>query len=166
MKPFSQLPSSLFQLSPEAPLQVTFRAARLSDLRALYEACFADRPLPQFGDGFRRSLEAQRAGQRLHLLALSQKNIVGSGQLVSYGHNVEIADLVVAPAFRGQGVGTALITTLSRVAAYAGYKAVEIGVMQENSRALTLYQRLGFVEDRHFTLGDSASVVVLRKTLR
>lgn len=144
---------------------VAFRPARLGDMKVLHEACFGDRPLAQFGDSFKRSLEAQRAGQRLHLLALAQRLPIATGQLIAYSNSVEIADLAVATAHRGKGLGTTLITVLSRVAVFADYDAVEIGVMKGNSRALALYHRLGFVNDREFSLTDSASVLVLRKPL-
>lgn len=78
---------------------------------------------------------------------------------------MEIADLAVSPAHRGKGVGTALIDALSRVARYAGYDSVEISVMRGNSRARALYERLGFVQDREFTIRGAASVIVLRKEL-
>jgi ribosomal protein S18 acetylase RimI-like enzyme len=63
-------------------------------------------------------------------------------------------------------VGTALIAVLTRIAAFAGFESVEICVMQENVRARALYERLGFVLDRSFSLTESATVAVLRKALR
>lgn len=134
-------------------------------MKSLHQSCFADRPLAQFRDSFRRALAAQRSGRSLTLLALSDGAPVASGQLVCYSSSVEIADLVVAPVHRGQGVGTALIDVLSRVARYAGYDSVEICVMRGNERARALYERLGFVQDREFTIRDEASVIVLRKEL-
>lgn len=135
----------------------------MSDLKALHQSCFADRPLPQFGDSFRRSLAAQGSGRSLYLVALDDDGPVASGQLVCYSSSVEIADLVVAPAHRGRGLGTALIEVLSAVARYAGHSSVEICVMRGNERARALYERLGFVQDREFTITDAASVIVLRK---
>jgi ribosomal protein S18 acetylase RimI-like enzyme len=83
-----------------------------------------------------------------------------------YGNNVEIADVAVAPDCRGRGVGTALITVLMRIAAFAGFESIEICVMQDNVRARALYERLGFIFDRSFSLTESATVAVLRKALR
>lgn len=163
---FNQLPPSLYTNPPTAPSWVTFRPARASDLKALHENCFADRPLTQFGDSFRRALAAQRSGRSLYLIALVGGAPIASGQVIRYSNSVEIADLVVAPDYRGQGLGTALIDVLSRVARYAGYDSVEICVMRGNSRARALYERLGFVHDRELTLTDAASVDVLRKELK
>ncbi|HZD10122.1 MAG TPA: GNAT family N-acetyltransferase [Candidatus Binatia bacterium] len=121
--------------------------------------------MAQFGESFRRSLEAQKAGSRLHLLALDGNRPVASGQLLGYSKSVEIADLAVAPGDRGKGLGTAVIAVLERVARYCGYDEVEICVMRGNHRALALYRRLGFVPDREFSLSETATVLVLQKAL-
>lgn len=119
--------------------------------------------MAQFGDSFRRALASQHSGRSLYLVALDGDAPVASGQLVCYSSSVEIADLVVAPPYRGQGLGTALVSVLSNVARRAGYDSVEICVMRGNNRARALYERLGFVHDREFTVTDAASVIVLRK---
>lgn len=102
----------------------------------------------------------------MHLVAVQDRQLIATGQLVAYGANAEIADLAVAPPFRGQGVGTALIKALLGIADFAGFDGVEICVMQENTRARALYERLGFVVDREFSLTESATVLVLHKSLR
>ena len=163
MSHFSDLPQFLFAPPPGCPPWVAFRPAREADLRLLHQSCFSERPLAQFRDSFYRSIEAQRRGQRLHLLALEGGLPTGAGQVIAYTSSVEIADLAVAPTHRGKGLGTALITILSQIAHYAGYGGVEIYVMRENERALALYRRLGFVEDRELTLTGTASVLVLYK---
>lgn len=137
----------------------------MADLGPLHRACFSERPLAQFGDAFRRSLARQRGGQSVHLVAVHDTEPVAAGQLSAYGANVEIADLAVAPAFRGQGVGTALINVLIGIADFAGFDSVEICVMQGNTRARELYERMGFVYDRDYSLTDKASVLVLRRSL-
>lgn len=165
MRDLNDLPRTLYLPPPETPRRVTFRVARSSDLRSLHQACFAERPLAQFGDGFRRALTVQRSGRCVYLVAEEAKRPIATGQLIVYGDNVEIADVAVAPDWRGRGVGTALITVLTRIATYAGFDSVEICVMQDNVRARALYERLGFVLDRSFTLTESATVAVLRKAL-
>lgn len=166
MRDLSDLPSKLYLPPPEAPPRVSFRVARSSDLRSLHQACFAERSLPQFGEGFRRALAAQRNGRCIYLVAVEAKRPIAAGQLTVYGNNVEIADVAVAPDCRGRGVGTALITVLTRIASFAGFESVEICVMQGNVRARALYERLGFILDRSFSLTESATVTVLRKVLR
>lgn len=93
--------------------------------------------------------------------------IVGSGQLVTYRHQdkAEIADLSVATAHQGTGIGTALIDVLTKLAEHAGCPHLEIGVMAGNRRALALYRRLGFERVREISLPGDARVFLLRKEL-
>ena len=50
----------------------------------------------------------------------------------------------VLRAYWGQGVGRALLIEALRWAPSAGISRVELFVMRENSRAIALYERLGF----------------------
>ncbi|MCZ7546305.1 MAG: GNAT family N-acetyltransferase [Anaerolineae bacterium] len=87
---------------------------------------------------------------------------VGFGLLTLWPHAAEVSDLTVAPALRGQGIGTALLRHLERAARAMQAERLEIGVAARNTRALALYRRLGFVEDRQVEvdLGEGAEVVV------
>lgn len=164
-KSFDDIPAQAFIPGYKPDIKITIRRARSADMKPLHEACFPERSLAQFGDSFRRSLEAQENGKRVHLVALSGKEMVGSGQLVRFSDVAEIADLAVAPAYQGQGIGTALISVLEEIAFFAGYRDVEIGVMKANRQAVALYKRLGYMEERTLSIGDSAKVLVLRKSL-
>lgn len=56
---------------------------------------------------------------------------------------VHLHALIVAPNFRGQGIGTAALHTL--ITRYQGtHDAIELGVHESNPRARALYERLGF----------------------
>jgi ribosomal protein S18 acetylase RimI-like enzyme len=57
--------------------------------------------------------------------------------------DIRIMDIAVAPAFRGRGIGTALIEELMAEAASSG-RSVSIHVELQNP-ARALYERLGFV---------------------
>jgi ribosomal protein S18 acetylase RimI-like enzyme len=145
---------------------VQFRPARIGDLLSLYRSCYSDRPLPQFRDSFQRSIRAQQSGKRVLLVAKKEETLVGSGQIIAYNHKVEIADLIVAPAYRSQGIGTAIIEILIRLAAYTPFEEVEIGVMAANKRALALYKRLGFTPLRELQLADEARAIILRRRIK
>lgn len=164
MKRLDEVPAALLA-KHNSPLPLTLRRARWSDMKALYQACFSERPLAQFGDAFRRSLQEQQAGRRLHLVALLNGEMVGTGQLTKFANLVEIADLAVAETYRGQGIGTALIGVMEEAARYAAYTIIEINVMQHNDKALALYQRLGYAHDRQLKIAAGATVLVLRKLL-
>ena len=74
--------------------------------------------------------------------------------LVDYAY---ISDLVVLPAYRRQGIGTAL---LRRAEAYAGECAVttlKIGVLARNTSAHAVYRRAGFRDYELTLIKDLAS---------
>jgi ribosomal protein S18 acetylase RimI-like enzyme len=57
--------------------------------------------------------------------------------------DIRIMDIAIAPAFRGRGIGTALIQDLMAEAGSSG-RSLSIHVEMENP-ARSLYERLGFV---------------------
>jgi ribosomal protein S18 acetylase RimI-like enzyme len=61
-----------------------------------------------------------------------------------HGH---VADLVVAPAFEGQGVAQRLIAEAERWARALAFDWLTISVFDENRRAAGLYEHLGFGRD-------------------
>ncbi|MEO1469166.1 MAG: GNAT family N-acetyltransferase [Pseudomonadota bacterium] len=65
-----------------------------------------------------------------------------------YGY---ISDLWVDPRIRGRGVASALIARAGRDLADLGCRRIEISAITANSRAIRLYEALGFSPD-HVTL--------------
>jgi ribosomal protein S18 acetylase RimI-like enzyme len=70
--------------------------------------------------------------------------LVACGADRSRGGVGSISAVAVDPAVRGQGVGTALIATMTREL-LADCDVVTLGVMADNHSAGRLYQRLGYV---------------------
>jgi ribosomal protein S18 acetylase RimI-like enzyme len=64
-----------------------------------------------------------------------------------------IDGLCVAPAARGQGVGSRLLAEVSALARARAYGEVRLDVVDSNRRARALYERLGFVAVRTERLG-------------
>ncbi len=83
----------------------------------------------------------------------------------------EILTIAVDSAWRGRGVGRALMREILRQAANARARAMFLEVDEDNASALALYRRLGFVkvgERRGYYRradGSRALAVVMRKTL-
>lgn len=75
---------------------------------------------------------------------------------------LNIHDLAVVPARRGQGAGRALLGAAERVAVERGCCKLTLEVQEDNTRARTLYESFGF-ED--FVVGDSAPTRFLAKKL-
>ena len=63
------------------------------------------------------------------------------------GKELHLHGIVVRAAFRGQGIGTAVLEKLREE--YAGrMDVIELGVHDSNARAKALYERMGFVTVR------------------
>ena len=91
-------------------------------------------------------------------------NPMSRGQIARWARVGEISDLIVAEAWRDQGIGTALIRYLLDIAQQKGLRQVEIGAQESNRGALKLYRRLGFVDQRQVTMqlsGGPQSVIML-----
>jgi len=120
---------------------------------ALIPACWPDRPPRDIEALLSDIVRRQTKDHAWGLVALAGDQIVGFGQLARWRSGSEISDLVVSPAWRGRGAGTALIHGLLDIARHKRILDVEIGVAESNLQALDLYRRLGF-EDRRRILTD------------
>ena len=83
------------------------------------------------------SLVARRAGA-----------LVGLALLGVRGERGWVGGMAVAPRWRGQGAGAALLRTLIARAGEMGLAALQLEVLDENTTARRLYSHLGFVETR------------------
>ena len=75
---------------------------------------------------------------------------------------LNIHDLAVVPASRGQGVGRALLTAVERLAIQRGCCKLTLEVQEDNVRAAGLYKNFGFSD---VLVGDSAPTRFLAKKL-
>jgi ribosomal protein S18 acetylase RimI-like enzyme len=72
------------------------------------------------------------------------------------GDTLHLHGLILMPAFQGKGIGTSVLTMLEKK--FSGkVDKIELGVYQENSRAISLYQRNGYqvtqtLDDLHFLI--------------
>jgi len=77
-----------------------------------------------------------------HVLAFSEKrDAVGTGRIEPTG---KIARLAVLAEYRGQGVGTAILTRLIEEARQNGFSQV---FLHAQTHALNFYKKFGFVSD-------------------
>lgn len=84
------------------------------------------------------ALVAETDGDLLGFVSVSTTRHF-SGEVDSY-----IGELVVAPAFEGRGVGSALVEAAQRVAIERGHRCLTLSTGAANDRAIALYRRLGF----------------------
>ena len=70
-----------------------------------------------------------------------------------------LEDLYVDPAFRGAGVGEAMIRRIAAKGRERGFERMDFQVLEWNSRAIRFYEKLGAERDdseRHFKFTDDA----------
>ncbi len=112
---------------------------------------------------------------RLMLACLVEDRLVGLGGLgpAAAGrkccHRAELG-LSVRRRWWGQGLGRTLVEELCRQAGRMGYARMELTVMEDNARAVALYERCGFVRcgllpDAYRTATGSQAAIWMSKAL-
>ncbi len=90
----------------------------------------------------RTVLLAEMADERVGLLAFSL-----NPNLYHAGDGCLIEDLYVRPAWRGRGVGKALVAHVMIEAARQGWAEVSVSTDLDNRAVLSLYRGMGLVEE-------------------
>jgi ribosomal protein S18 acetylase RimI-like enzyme len=143
--------------------QLHIRPVRLGDIVDLQENCWPERDAEAIYHFVLRIIRSARDGRGLGIvISRDPAQAVAYGQFVMWPRCGEISDLIVAPAHRQQGLGTALIQYLVRAAQEMQAECVDIGAASSNPRALALYRRLGFRESytQRLNLGRGDEEVV------
>ena len=71
--------------------------------------------------------------------------LVGAGSIRYYDEkNVELKRIYISPAFRGQGIGTKLVSLLIEWAKELGYQRVLLETGEKLTESVALYKKLGF----------------------
>lgn len=101
-----------------------------------------------FSDPWTRASFGQLIGRpHLHFfVAMRDDTMVGFSIAYAVAGEAEIANIAVASAARGQGIGGALLRHLLSTLRAAGAAEVWLEVRASNAAARALYQRFGFVE--------------------
>ena len=100
-------------------------------------------------EAFLRKLE--ESDNELELLAIVDGQVVGTAGIDAVGafyklrHRAEFG-VNILKEYWGLGVGRALMEACIQCAREAGYAQLELSVVAENTRAIALYQKAGFVE--------------------
>lgn len=90
---------------------------------------------------------ARYRGNDLYYLFIEDEAVVGYGMLRGWDEGYEIPSLGIAihPEARGKGLACAFMFFLHAVALRKGAKRVRLKVHRENTRALALYRKLGYL---------------------
>lgn len=96
--------------------------------------------------------------------ATEGETLIGYAFLVGAEEDADLANIAVAPAFRGRGVAKALLNALEQAAKARGTKRVFLEVRVSNSSAIMLYLTSGFrglyARSRYYPDGEDAVVMV------
>ena len=99
-----------------------------------------------------RSLaETERSDDEVELVAVVEGKIVGSAGVAAVGSRRKVAHracfgISVLQEYWGMGIGRVLMEACIDCARQAGYTQLELEVVADNERALSLYRRAGFEE--------------------
>jgi ribosomal protein S18 acetylase RimI-like enzyme len=155
-------------------LNYRLRTASARDAENLQRACWPERSVGAVRELLQRAEENTRRGMGVGIVATlplvagvtgaseQESFVVGFGQVTIWPRATEISDLIVADSYRSQGIGSAMICFLVDRVRLWHLPRVEIGVALSNSRALALYRRLGFQDDRiiNLDLGEGPQPVL------
>jgi ribosomal protein S18 acetylase RimI-like enzyme len=113
----------------------------------LWREVFPDSPpwnVPE--EDIRRKLEVQR---ELFLVASIDEEIMGTAMAGYDGHRGWVYCVAVAPAYRRESVGRALMERVERDLTRMGCHKLNLQVRKSNEEAVAFYEKLGYsVEDR------------------
>jgi [ribosomal protein S18]-alanine N-acetyltransferase len=143
---------------------MTLRAARAGDvsaLAAIEAASFSD---PWSVRSFERLLSAAHA--RVTVVELPSGLVAGFTVLLHAADEAELANIAVAAAHRGAGLGRALLAHAIAQASALAATTVFLEVRPSNVAALALYSRAGFLEvgrrRRYYSSPTEDAIVLAR----
>ncbi len=123
-------------------------------------------PIAQTSDSLLRMLRENDAREEESLVALTPDGEpVGVALLSRRGARAWVAGMGIAPEWRGQGYGAALLGRLLERARELGVRVVSLEVLEENSAARSLYERLGFRETRRLAVYTGKAKTGTREAL-
>jgi ribosomal protein S18 acetylase RimI-like enzyme len=104
---------------------------------------------------------------RSHPVTVAERDgeIVGLLVLGVDGEGLHIANVAVAPAHQGGGVGRALLQHAERAARRAGFHSIYLYTHERMTENIALYSRIGYVEYDRRPVDEATHLVYLRKPL-
>jgi RimJ/RimL family protein N-acetyltransferase len=149
-----------FRSTPPPAEGFEVRPARPRDARSFLEAfrsVAAERRFIQTEDvsqtarQYRKRFRRPVTREGAHLVAVAGGGIIGSISIRRDAHtatrHTASIGMFVTSAWRGRGVGTALMDGAMRWARDAGVERVDLSVYPHNQAAIALYRVFGFVEE-------------------
>ena len=144
-------------------VELLVRSAVASDARALRETTqrthaqtdyllsYPDEQSADDEQEARSLVETERSDNEVELVAVADGKIVGSAGIAAVGSRRKVAHrarfgVSILKEYWGMGIGRVLMESCIDCARRAGYAQLELEVVADNERALSLYRRAGFEE--------------------
>ena len=111
------------------------------------------------------SPEADRDGrdsESVHIVAVSERHVVGTCRLLFYGRVARLGRLAVEPELRGRGVAGAILREADRVARDGGADRI---ALHAQTYALSLYADNGYAERGSRFFEEGIEHVAMEKVL-
>jgi N-acetylglutamate synthase-like GNAT family acetyltransferase len=125
-------------------IEAVIRPARLEDAEALQAGCYPQASLEEVSDYLAWCLRQAQKGRITRLVADVGGRAVGNAQLTIWGDVGEIGSVVVAPAYRRQGLARRLIAELIGEAQRRELAVLEICASLDQPETQAFYEGLGF----------------------
>lgn len=141
----------------------TMNVSDVPQIAALENRCFSD---PWSERSVASELENPLS---LWLVDEREEKVVGYIGSQSVPPEADVMNLAVAPEYRRQGIGRALLETLIRLLHNGGMESLTLEVRETNMPALALYTALGFREvgrRKKYYVNPTEDALILRKELR
>lgn len=129
-----------------AVVNVVLRPARHDDITRIAEiedASFSDPWSPAAFAGY---LSESNVGRALVTIAEADGELAGYSIILFAPPDADLANIAVAPAARGRGIGRLLLDRTLAVANTVGVRRVFLEVRVSNDTALRMYKAAGFSE--------------------
>ena len=102
-------------------------------------------------DATRAFIQSSLAADNVHFVGVAHDAVVGWCDIrrrpfPTIAHRGDLG-MGILPAYRGQGIGARLLRAATTGAAERGIARIEFEVRADNSRALALYEKSGFIRE-------------------
>lgn len=133
-------------LTDRCGIEYTAVEAEADSLLALSRSeqiCFPEDPWTQ------GMIEDTLKNERSKVIAVYNRQL---SEIVAYGviylsvDEADIANIATLPAYRGNGIGEALLRLMIKTARRSGAKQLFLEVRESNSAAVALYEKVGFIK--------------------
>lgn len=97
-------------------------------------------------------------------IMLDEEEIIGTAALKRMDERrCELKSLYLYKRFQGRGFGRMLLKTVIREAAQSGYREMYLDTLSTSRRALTLYEKTGFVRTERYNENYDADIFMVLK---